>query len=114
FRLGWRGLWGGFPRGCWTSGRWRIFRISEHCLRLLWVGRAVLFLRIRERDRPRAFRAPGGPLAPVVTIITCVLLMAGLPIMNWIRFSSGLPIGLVIYYLYGRRKSPLRVSAPAQ
>ena len=75
------------------------------------VGAGVLILRYREPDRPRAFKAPGGPLAPLLTIITCVLLMAGLPIMNWIRFFAWLAIGLVIYYFYGRRKSTLRLSA---
>jgi APA family basic amino acid/polyamine antiporter len=78
------------------------------------VGGGVLILRYREPNRPRAFRAPGGPLAPVITIITCVLLMAGLPIMNWLRFFSWLIIGLVFYYLYGRRKSTLRLAAPSR
>src|SRR6202049_982946 len=50
------------------------------------VAAGVLILRYREPDRHRAFRAPGGPLAPIVTILTCLLLMAGLPIMNWICF----------------------------
>jgi len=72
------------------------------------VGGGVLILRYREPDRKRAFRAPGGPLAPVVTIFTCLLLMAGLPIMNWLRFFTWLIIGLVIYYFYGRKKSTLR------
>jgi basic amino acid/polyamine antiporter, APA family len=78
------------------------------------VAGGVLILRYREPDRPRAFRAPGGPLAPIITIITCVLLMAGLPIMNWLRFFSWLIIGLVFYYFYGRRKSTLRLSAPSR
>ncbi len=30
-----------------------------------------------------------------MTILTCLLLMAGLPIMNWIRFFGWLVIGLV-------------------
>ena len=72
------------------------------------VSIAVLILRYREPDRPRAFRAPGGPLAPVLTIITCVLLMAGLPIMNWIRFFVWMIIGLVLYSSYGRKHSTLR------
>jgi basic amino acid/polyamine antiporter, APA family len=74
------------------------------------VAAGVLILRYREPERPRAFRAPGGPIAPVLTIITCVLLMAGLPIMNWLRFISWLAIGLVIYYFYGRRHSTLRAA----
>src|SRR5205085_3944637 len=58
------------------------------------VAIGVLILRYREPDRPRAFRAPGGPIAPILTIITCILLMAGLPILNWIRFFVWLLIGL--------------------
>ncbi len=69
------------------------------------VAAGVLILRYREPDRPRGFRAPGGALAPVMTILTCLLLMAGLPIMNWIRFFGWLIIGLVIYSLYGRKGS---------
>ena len=71
------------------------------------VAGGVLILRYRDPDRPRAFRAPGGPLAPVVTILTCLLLMAGLPITNWIRFVVWLIIGLIVYYFYGRRHSEL-------
>lgn len=76
------------------------------------VAGGVLVLRYREPNRPRAFRAPGGPIAPVLTILTCLLLMAGLPIMNWIRFFGWLAIGLVIYFSYGRKRSSLR--APSQ
>jgi APA family basic amino acid/polyamine antiporter len=79
------------------------------------VAGGVLILRYREPDRPRAFRAPGGPLAPVATILTCLLLMAGLPITNWIRFFVWLIIGLFVYYFYGRRHSELatvRAGAP--
>jgi APA family basic amino acid/polyamine antiporter len=72
------------------------------------VAAGVLILRYREPDRHRAFRAPGGPLAPILTILTCLLLMAGLPITNWIRFFVWMIIGLVIYYNFGRKHSTLR------
>ena len=71
------------------------------------VAGGVLILRFREPDRPRAFKAPGGLLAPIMTILTCLLLMAGLPITNWIRFFVWLLIGLCFYYYYGRRHSQL-------
>jgi APA family basic amino acid/polyamine antiporter len=77
------------------------------------VAGGVLILRYREPDRHRAFRAPGGPLAPIITIVTCLLLMAGLPIMNWIRFFVWMAIGLVIYYNFGRKRSTLRAANPA-
>jgi APA family basic amino acid/polyamine antiporter len=71
------------------------------------VGGGVLILRYREPERPRSFRAPGGPFAPVMTILTCLLLMAGLPITNWIRFFVWLVIGLFVYHYYGRKHSEL-------
>jgi APA family basic amino acid/polyamine antiporter len=74
------------------------------------VAAGVLILRYREPGRHRAFRAPGGPIAPILTILTCLLLMAGLPIMNWIRFFVWMIIGLVLYSCYGRRKSTLRAT----
>ncbi len=77
------------------------------------VAAGVLILRYREPNRPRAFRAPGGPIAPIITIVTCLLLMAGLPIMNWIRFFVWMAIGLVIYYNYGRKRSTLRAEHSA-
>ncbi|MGH9734065.1 MAG: amino acid permease [Candidatus Acidiferrales bacterium] len=77
------------------------------------VAGGVLILRYREPDRPRAFKAPGGLLAPIATILTCLLLMAGLPITNWIRFFGWMVIGLVFYALYGRHHSEL-TSAPLQ
>jgi APA family basic amino acid/polyamine antiporter len=75
------------------------------------VAGGVLILRYREPERRRAFRAPGGPIAPIITILTCLLLMAGLPITNWIRFFVWMIIGLVIYYNYGRKRSTLRAAA---
>src|SRR6202008_4528317 len=77
------------------------------------VAGGVLILRYREPDRPRAFRAPGGPIAPILTIATCLLLMAGLPIMNWIRFFVWMILGLVLYSVYGRKHSTLRAANPA-
>jgi len=71
------------------------------------VAGGVLILRYRDPHRHRSFRAPGGPLAPIMTILTCLLLMAGLPIINWIRFFVWLAIGLVIYFLYSRKRSTL-------
>jgi APA family basic amino acid/polyamine antiporter len=71
------------------------------------VAGGVLILRYREPNRPRAFRAPGGPLAPIVTILSCLLLMTGLTVTNWIRFFVWLVIGLCVYYFYSRKHSQL-------
>jgi APA family basic amino acid/polyamine antiporter len=71
------------------------------------VAAGVLILRYREPERPRSFRVPGGPIVPIMTILTCLLLMAGLPITNWIRFFSWLVIGLFVYHFYGHKHSAL-------
>jgi APA family basic amino acid/polyamine antiporter len=69
------------------------------------VSIAVILLRYREPDRPRGFRAPLGPLFPILSIVFCILLMMGLEILTWISFFIWLAIGLVIYFFYSRHRS---------
>ena len=69
------------------------------------VSIGVLVLRYREPERRRGFRVPGGPVIPVLSVIFCVLLMSGLPIITWMRFFVWLGIGLVIYFFYSRHRS---------
>jgi APA family basic amino acid/polyamine antiporter len=69
------------------------------------VSAGVLILRYREPNRRRGFRAPLGPVFPVLSIIFCVVLMMGLEVMTWIRFFVWLAIGLVIYFTYSRHRS---------
>jgi APA family basic amino acid/polyamine antiporter len=69
------------------------------------VSVGVLVLRYREPERHRAFRAPGGYITPVLSIAFCVLLMAGLPILTWIRFCVWLALGLLVYFSYSRHHS---------
>jgi APA family basic amino acid/polyamine antiporter len=69
------------------------------------VSGGVLILRYKDPHRRRGFRAPLGPVFPILSICFCILLMAGLPIMTWLRFFIWLAIGLVIYYFYSRHRS---------
>ena len=62
-------------------------------------------LRYRDPGRRRGFRVPFGPVIPVLSVLFCILLMAGLPIMTWLRFFVWLAIGLVIYFFYSRKRS---------
>jgi hypothetical protein len=57
---------------------------------------------------PIRIRAPAGRLASVLPILARMLLIVGLPIMNWILFFIWLAIGLVIYSSYSRKRSMLR------
>jgi basic amino acid/polyamine antiporter, APA family len=69
------------------------------------VSIGVIILRYRDPGRHRGFRAPGGIAAPVLSVLFCVLLMSGLPILTWLRFFAWLAIGLTIYFLYSRHRS---------
>jgi basic amino acid/polyamine antiporter, APA family len=68
----------------------------------------IMILRKRDPDRPRSFRTPWVPVIPVLGIISCLYLMLGLPIITWYRFGLWLVVGMVIYFLYGFRRSHLR------
>jgi basic amino acid/polyamine antiporter, APA family len=46
-------------------------------------------------------------LIPVLGLLSCLYLLTGMGTTNWIMFSIWLGIGLVIYFLYGYRKSRL-------
>ena len=74
------------------------------------VSLGVIVLRYKEPDRPRAFRVPGSPITPLISVACCLLLMLGLPLETWIRFFVWLIIGLVIYVLYSRKRSPLHAT----
>jgi APA family basic amino acid/polyamine antiporter len=69
------------------------------------VSVGVIVLRYREPERRRGFRVPFGPVIPVLSVVFCFLLMAGLPIITWFRFIIWLVIGLVIYFFYSRHRS---------
>ncbi|HMF55663.1 MAG TPA: amino acid permease [Pyrinomonadaceae bacterium] len=66
---------------------------------------AVMVMRKTNPNANRPFRAPFVPLIPILGILTCLLLMFSLPAENWYRLIIWLLIGLVIYFLYGRRHS---------
>jgi basic amino acid/polyamine antiporter, APA family len=69
------------------------------------VSIGVIVLRYKEPERHRGFRVPFGPVIPVLSVLFCVLLMAGLPTKTWLRFFVWLIIGLFVYVLYSRKRS---------
>ncbi|KAB8058881.1 amino acid permease [Janthinobacterium sp. FT14W] len=71
------------------------------------VSVAVVVLRKRRPDLPRAFRCPGVPFVPALAVVLCVGLMSFLSWVTWVAFTIWLVIGLVIYFGYARRRSLL-------
>jgi APA family basic amino acid/polyamine antiporter len=66
---------------------------------------AVLIMRKKYPDAERPFRCPWVPVVPILGILSCLMLMFSLPADNWLRLFVWLAVGLVIYFLYGRRHS---------
>jgi APA family basic amino acid/polyamine antiporter len=68
-----------------------------------------MILRIKDPDRERSFRVPGGTyLLPIIGAVSCIALAYYLPPKSWMRFVAWLAIGLVVYIAYGYRHSRLR------
>jgi len=71
---------------------------------------AVLLLRVRKPDLPRAFRTPWVPVIPVVGILFSIWLLSELAAITWMVFLVWVAIGALIYFGYGMRHSRLAVS----
>jgi len=71
------------------------------------VAAGILVLRYREPGRARPFRTPLVPFVPVLCILICGYLMFKSPTKTWMLFLIWLAVGLVLYFLYGRRHSRL-------
>src|SRR5262249_51723439 len=67
----------------------------------------VVVLRYTRPDLPRAFRAPGSPVLPVLGAACCLLMMVFLDKWTWLRFVVWLVVGPVLYFTYGRINSRL-------
>ncbi|SUJ29316.1 putative fructoselysine transporter [Sphingobacterium spiritivorum] len=68
----------------------------------------ILVLRKTAPDIERPFRTPLVPLIPILGVIVCVAMMASLPIQSWERLGIWLGIGMIIYFIYGKKHSKIR------
>ena len=93
----------GIPAGIWDIDTFAELSNIGTLFAFIVVSAGVIVLRKTNPERPRSFRTPWVPLVPLLSIGCCLTLMAGLPLLTWIRFFVWLAIGLVIYFLFGRR-----------
>ncbi len=74
---------------------------------------SVLYLRYTHPEMHRVFKVPFFPVTPVLGIIACVWLMAGILNMMELLFIYYMPVGMLIYIFYSRKHSLLRnMTAP--
>lgn len=69
---------------------------------------SVIVLRKTNPDAPRSFKTPFVPWVPLGGVIICLAQMAALPLDTWIRLLGWMAVGIVIYFLYGRKNSLLK------
>ncbi|WEF34398.1 amino acid permease [Pseudoduganella chitinolytica] len=77
--------------------------LAAFCL----VSVAVVVLRKKRPDLPRAFRCPGVPVIPALAVICCLGLMTYLSLETWLAFGAWLLLGLIVYFAYARKRSLL-------
>lgn len=73
----------------------------------LLVSIGVVVLRRTRPDLPRGFRTPVATLVATLSVLMCGYLMLNLTGDTWIRFLVWMALGVVVYFVYGRRHSRL-------
>ncbi|TCD05091.1 amino acid permease [Erythrobacteraceae bacterium CFH 75059] len=73
----------------------------------LMVALAVLLLRVRDPQRPRAFRVPGVWFVAPAAMFGCAFLFFNLPASAMLVFPVWGAVGLLIYFGYSRSRSHL-------
>ncbi|MBI4877655.1 MAG: amino acid permease [Acidobacteria bacterium] len=101
------GLVVGIPAGVWDIGTFADLSNIGTLFAFMVVSAGVIVLRRSQPERPRSFRVPLVPLLPVISILCCLVLALSLPLETWLRFFAWLGIGLVIYFMFGKRHSQL-------
>ena len=67
----------------------------------------ILVMRKTHPDLHRPFRTPLVPLVPILGILSCLALMFGLGLSNWLRLFIWMALGMIVYFSYGRHHSHL-------
>ncbi|WP_394556646.1 amino acid permease [Priestia aryabhattai] len=75
------------------------------------VSIGILYLRkSKQTSESTGFRVPFVPVIPILAFVFCLYLALQLPKLTWISFVIWLLLGLVVYFLYGRKHSHLNSS----
>ena len=101
----------GVPAGIWDIDTFAELSNIGTLFAFILVSLGVIVLRHKQPDRRRSFRVPFVPVTPLISVACCLILMAGLPLLTWLRFFSWLAIGLVIYFVYSKARSTLADAA---
>jgi len=71
------------------------------------VSISVLVLRKTKPDVHRPFKTPLVPLVPILGALICFIQMLALPLDTWLRLIIWMALGIVVYFVYGKKRSVL-------
>ena len=71
------------------------------------VAISIMVLRRTHPDLERPFKVPAYPYVPILTVVACIVIMAGLKPVTWVIFGSWVAVVVGYYFLYGRRHATL-------
>lgn len=88
------------------SNLWDLVSIGT-LVAFIVVSIGVIVLRRRRPDLPRAFRVPGYPVVPILSVAACLYIMSGLPGTAFFWFFVWLAVVVAFYLLWGRHHATL-------
>ncbi len=68
----------------------------------------IIIMRKTNPNTPRPFKTPLVPFVPILGAVTCLLMILGLGLDNWLRLGIWLILGFIIYFGYSRKHSKLK------
>ena len=89
----------------------RIFYTSD-VLRPVLISSYEIILRRTNPHIHRPFKTPLVTLVPILGILICGYMMVNLGFDTWMRLIVWMAIGVLVYFLYGRKHSKLRNTPP--
>ncbi len=71
------------------------------------VAISIIVLRRSHPDLERPFKVPAYPVVPILTVLACAYILAGLHWSTWLIFAAWLAVVFGYYWFYGRRHATL-------
>lgn len=99
-----------------VAGFFRLDEIAELAnagtlVAFIAVAASMMILRVKRPDLKRVFSCPAPYLVGTLAIVGCLYLMFSLPDHTLVRFLGWNVLGVLVYLIYGRRRSALAQQA---
>lgn len=73
----------------------------------IFVSAGIIYLR-KNKDLPNGgFKVPFYPVLPIMSLLLCIFLISQLSAHTWIACGIWFVLGIIIYFIYGKRHSAL-------